>query len=196
MKKCVKGCVFLLFAGMLLGGCEKKNNESENSNEHSEVAVSESTEERTENFDSGQENDLVFDEKTDPVIHERVVQEIGIKVDARNVTDKGCLIVYSYIKNDKIPAEKLLGGERYYLQEKKENEWKPVQVKTRELFAWQDYGIIINETGEVSEENDWSGIYGTLPAGEYRIIKSISVDSDIKTIRYHDYYVACPFTIQ
>ncbi len=141
------------------------------------------------------ENNPVFDDDTDPVIYENRIPEIGIEIEAKKIRDSGCVIAYSYTQNETVSAEHLLGGEVYYLQMEVGGEWKPVPVSTKEPICWSDVGRIINRGEAVEFEENWTGIYGKLESGSYRIIKSIVVKADVNRTKYHKYYVSCSFTI-
>lgn len=109
----------------------------------------------------------------------------GVKLTAKNITPSGLTIVCT--QQDGEPTGELHTGSYYGLEVLRDGEWVAVDLLPMEHeLAWtmEAWGIPAN--AETEWVVNWSRLYGALPAGSYRISKSItdfrgSGDFDKKT---------------
>lgn len=92
-------------------------------------------------------------------VKEETVSPPGITLVIENSSDKECTY-----------------GEEFRLEKKTDGKWQPVPlVNGHIIFFSVGYRLFPGATAERDVRRD--GSYGTLDAGEYRIIKEISVDN-------------------
>lgn len=97
----------------------------------------------------------------------------GVKLTAKNITPSGLTIVCE--QQDGEPTGELHTGSYYGLDVLKDGEWIAVDLLPMEHeLAWtmEAWGIPAN--AETEWEVNWTHLYGELPAGTYRISKSIT----------------------
>lgn len=76
-------------------------------------------------------------------------------------------------------------GEQYTLQGKRDDKWVDVPYIIQD-WGFHDIGYIIKANDSVTIEVDWQWLYGTLPVGNYQLIKEIQVqqpDDSYKTVQ-------------
>lgn len=81
------------------------------------------------------------------------------------------------------------------IQVKKNDKWYPVDRKGD--FAQEDYLYLIQPDKTIVIDNDWSGMYGDLPAGYYRIVM-LAHDPRMENGKYIDstkHYIATEFEV-
>jgi len=94
----------------------------------------------------------------------------GITLEAENVTATGLTLLCHQQGGG---VEDLATEAAYVLQKRENSEWIDVPA-TREDICWDAMAYLIKTDGTTRWDVDWENLYGTLPAGEYRIGKSIS----------------------
>jgi len=124
----------------------------------------------------------------EPTSSETVNNLDKVTMSVKSITPTGLTVVMEN-KSDK----DCLYGEYFYLETKSEGTWYQVNVKIDGNYGFNDIGYYL-PAGELSEwEVDWEWLYGSLEAGEYRIIKDVS---DFRgTGDYDSYYLAAEFEI-
>ena len=96
----------------------------------------------------------------------------GVKLTAKNITPSGLTIVCT--QQDGEPTGELQTGSYYGLEVLRDGEWIAVDLLPMEHeLAWTMEGWAIPANAETEWEVNWSRLYGELPAGSYRISKSI-----------------------
>ena len=96
----------------------------------------------------------------------------GVKLTAKNITPKGLTLVCK--QQDGEPAGELQTGSPYSLEVYKDGEWIAVEMLPMENdLAWTEEAWRIPSNDTVEWTVDWSWLYGELPAGVYRISKSV-----------------------
>jgi len=109
----------------------------------------------------------------------------GVKLTAKDITPSGLTIVCT--QQDGEPTGELETGSYYGLEVLRDGEWVAVELLPMEgELGWADEAWMIPANAETEWEVDWSRIYGELPAGAYRISKSVmdfrgTGDYDTKT---------------
>ena len=96
----------------------------------------------------------------------------GVKLTAKNITPSGLTIVCT--QQDGEPTGELQTGSYYGLEVLRDGEWIAVDLLPMEHeLAWTMEAWAIPANEETEWEVNWSRLYGELPAGSYRISKSI-----------------------
>lgn len=112
----------------------------------------------------------------------------GVVLSAADVTPDGMTLVCA--QNDGNPTGELMTGAWYELEVSDSGQWQPVTVLT--ASCWIDVAWLI-PLGETTQwEVNWTWVYGTLPAGEYRIAKEIMdfrQTGDFDTCKSYAYFV-------
>ena len=123
------------------------------------------------NFDIGEKSTV-----------EVVDKYVTFEIDDETLTNESATVVF---RND---SEYTVSyGTPYELEIKEDGEWHKINV---ELFFTMP--LMSLEPGEsIDLEFNWAESYGKLAKGEYRIIKSVTVESD----NPESFYVAAEFTI-
>ena len=71
-------------------------------------------------------------------------------------------------------TDEIMCGSDYVLEQKVDGEWKAVPQKDPDMMvAWTAEAYTIPAGGEHRFTYDWDWLYGSLPAGEYRVGKNI-----------------------
>lgn len=96
----------------------------------------------------------------------------GITLTAENVTPTGLSIVCSQAGEE--PSGELQTGSWYILEELTKDGWIEVEWMPQEYeVTWTSEAWLIPLEDTIEWEVDWEWLYGKLPAGQYRIGKSI-----------------------
>lgn len=104
---------------------------------------------------------------------EAVEYDWGITLEATEVTAKGMTLV-CHQQGGKNIVE-LNTGSFYSLQRKDKKDWVDVELLSQENEAvWDTLAWLIKLNDDTEWEISWAWLYGELPAGEYRIVKSIT----------------------
>ena len=85
---------------------------------------------------------------------------------------KGKIIFTQSTKEGK-PKGELYTGEAYTIEKFDGRKWKEVPTKSGEPVTWIAIAYIITPDSTREQNIDFSDIYGELPPGEYRIVKSV-----------------------
>lgn len=99
----------------------------------------------------------------------------GISLDVESVSPTGATVVFRFGTEAPLPEWLLMGGNDYHIQRKAENRWIDVEPLTQAVFTTEAYDI----TNIRRHSIDWEWLYGTLPAGEYRIGKSVTLQRGV-----------------
>ena len=103
--------------------------------------------------------------------------EVTIEIEKGSISNTGVSIVITDKSNNKYDW-----GSEYYLQVKKDNEWKKVNSissgnNPKNVFNAFSYKV--DENHQLSQSFNWSTWYGELPSGIYRVEKP-AYDNTIK----------------
>ena len=122
--------------------------------------------------------------------YEKVNNFDGLTMTAKKDTvSNGGLTVTFDNKSDKT----CVYGESYFLEEKINGIWYQVPITLKSDYGFNDIGYEVTPEKDSEWKVDWKWLYGTLDAGEYRIIKDV-LDFR-KTGDYDTYILAAEFTI-
>ena len=108
--------------------------------------------------------------------------EITLKVKADTITKDGATFV---LENSR--EELITYNDAYTIEIKKDNKWHELNIINE--FADASYELNPKSTDEITI--DWSESYLTLPKGEYRVIKEVTIPDTLEL-----FYVDAPFTIE
>ena len=95
----------------------------------------------------------------------------GLTLTAKDVTPTGCTVVFT--QSGGSPTGELGSSSPFTLERYKNGQWTAVETLLKE-FDWTDEGWIINNDTSTEFKHVWNDIYGELPAGKYRISKSVN----------------------
>jgi len=96
----------------------------------------------------------------------------GVKLTVKNITPAGLTIVCT--QQDGEPTGELHTGSYYGLEVLRDGKWVGVELLPMEhVLAWTMEAWGIPSNTEAEWEVNWSRLYGELPAGTYRISKSV-----------------------
>lgn len=96
----------------------------------------------------------------------------GVKLTAKNITPSGLTVVCT--QQDGEPTGELHTGSYYGLEVLRDGEWVAVDLLPMEHeLAWTMEAWMIPQNADTEWEVNWSRLYGELPAGSYRIGKSV-----------------------
>ncbi len=96
----------------------------------------------------------------------------GIAIKAENITPTGLILRFTQA-GDK-PEGELQTGMPYTLEQKTADGWEPVKALQDDIF-WTSQAYMILSGGVTDLQTDWESLYGSLPAGEYRISKEVQL---------------------
>lgn len=112
---------------------------------------------------------------------------VAMTVIEGSITNNGLTV--SFENNS---GKQCIYGDYFCLEKKLNGKWYQVPVAI-ENYGFHSIGYNLASGEESKREVDWKWLYGTLDAGEYRIIKDILDFRD--TGDYDKYYLAAEFTI-
>ena len=108
---------------------------------------------------------------------------------AKDVTSAGMTLLIDQ-KGGNATGE-LTYGEPYSIECKNGDKWEPVKYLNNEV-AWMDIGYTLELGAHNEEQINWTGLYGYLSAGHYRLGKKFSAVIDGKT---KEIIICCEFDI-
>lgn len=94
----------------------------------------------------------------------------GITMEAKDVTASGMTLVIHQEGGVEVTGE-INTGDPYALYRLEDDIWTEVPT-TRDDIAWNAIAYLVPMGGELEQTLDWSWMYGQLPAGEYKLVKS------------------------
>jgi len=98
--------------------------------------------------------------------------EWGIGLAAENISQTGLTIVCR--QRGKEPSGRLQTGSYYSLERLEEGQWEALDMLPQEgELMWTQEAWLISAETDTRWEVDWEWLYGSLPAGRYRIGKEI-----------------------
>lgn len=98
-----------------------------------------------------------------------VGNNLGVQLSVANVTPTGLTLICNQSGGE--PTGELQTGTAYSLEKDVNGVWQAVEPM--EVMGWNDEALIIEKDGKTEWNIGWSLVYGTLPAGKYRIGKDI-----------------------
>lgn len=111
----------------------------------------------------------------------------GVVLSAKDVTPDGMTLVCTQSGGE--PTGELSTGAWYEIEVSDGGQWKSAPIYAE--VCWEDIAWIIPAEDVTQWEVNWTWIYGTLPAGEYRIVKEIMdfrQTGDYDTCRSYAYF--------
>ena len=126
----------------------------------------------------------------DRPVPEEATVDWGITMTAENVTPTGCILLVTQAGCDGIGE--LDCGVDYLLQGLTEDGWRPVKKIRNYDIASEAYPL--NDRTQTFEI-DWASQHGKLPAGTYRIGKSVITRNASGKLE-KQYFYSEPFTIE
>ena len=133
------------------------------------------SDEDPENID-GYQTWHIFDNEYRKIIidgdGDKWIETWGVRLETKNITSTGLTLICIQFEGG--PRGELQTDSFYFLEEKVENQWIPLEIiETEYERAWTDEAWIIPMNDEVEWEVNWEDLYGELAPGFYRIGKNI-----------------------
>jgi hypothetical protein len=116
----------------------------------------------------------------------------GLTLTAENVSPTGLTLVFT--QSDGTITGELQTGAAYWLDVETETGWEYVEPLDGEDICWTDEAWSLGTKCIIGYEVDWSGLYGALPAGHYRMGKNVMLCHDDSNWDNKTYYAE--FTIE
>ena len=127
------------------------------------------------------------EEKPEEPVQEAADNNWGIELLAKDVTPDGMTLVCTQSGGDR--TGELSTGDWYEIEVSDGGRWKTAPVYAE--VCWEDIAWEIPSEDTTQWEVNWTWIYGSLPAGEYRIAKEIMdfrQTGDYDTCRSYAYF--------
>lgn len=111
----------------------------------------------------------------------------GLVLTAGEISPTGCRLTYTQSGGE--PTGQLEYGREYHIEREEDGTWAKVPlILSGNAIVWTLEAVLIMPDSSQSEDVDWSGLYGTLPAGRYRVCKSITDFRQAGDYDKRDYY--------
>lgn len=134
---------------------------------------------------------LISNTTVDAIIGQVISDElVTMKIKEDAVTNIGATFILT--SHTEITDEYLY-GEAYILEYKDNDKWLTVPT-IRDDYAWNMIGYTLNSNKSNEIIVDWQWLYGELPIGEYRMVKTIDYFRD--TGDYDEYIISAEFSIK
>ncbi len=125
-----------------------------------------------------------------PTLYETVNNFDGVTMTVKKETALSAKLTVIFKNNS---SSQCIYGEYYCLEKKINGRWYQVPVVIDGSYGFNSIGYDLASGDDREWVADWDWLYGSLGAGEYRIVKDIS---DFRgTGDYDIYYLAAEFTI-
>ena len=111
----------------------------------------------------------------------------GLVLAAEDVTETEMTL--RFVQSGGEPSGELQTGSPYWLERETGDGWETVEPLLEDV-AWDMMAYLISMDGETEMSVDWSALYGQLPAGSYRLGKSIMDFRGTGDYDQKDYYAA------
>lgn len=117
--------------------------------------------------------------------------EIGLSFSLEKISPTGAVLVYSQF-DGKAPTGELQDGADFVLGQYRDGKWEEVPVVVEGAYGFNSIAYMIPKEEVTKRELDWEWLYGQLPAGEYRIGKTVM---DFRETADYDNYVIYAYFI-
>lgn len=112
----------------------------------------------------------------------------GLVLTASNVKPTGCSLTFTQSGGEEITGT-LEYGSYFSVEREEDGAWSRVPyIPSDHARAWNDIAYPIPMDSSESVELEWDWLYGELPAGHYRIVKSIMDFREPGNFDNRDYY--------
>ena len=110
------------------------------------------------------------DKSEEPSKEMQTADPWGLTLETTEVTPQGLTLRFTQSGGE--ADGELSTGSPFMLEELVEGEWQPVPTLISDL-AWDAIAYLIDDEAETLHRVNWEILYGALPAGEYRITKTV-----------------------
>lgn len=93
----------------------------------------------------------------------------GLELSVKHVAPTGVTLVIS--QSGGSPSGELRYGTAYKLQSLHGEDWEDVPYATEDNVAWTSEAYLVERNTASEVELSWAWLYGSLPAGQYRLVK-------------------------
>ena len=115
----------------------------------------------------------------------------GLSLEAKDVTPTGLTLVFTQQGGN--PTGQLQYGSDYALEVEQDGAWQAVPYAAQGDWAWTSEAYLVPMDSQTEQDVDWTFLYGSLPAGHYRLEKRVMDFRDTGDYDTQDYEVE--FTI-
>lgn len=98
-------------------------------------------------------------------------ENYGIVLSAKDITNTGLTLVF---ENSILPVGSISLGRYFAIQVLENDEWKDLETKTEAVFFTDAF---IPNDNNWSMDVEWEWLYGELPAGTYRVLKTVDISA-------------------
>ena len=98
-------------------------------------------------------------------------ENYGIVASAKDITNTGLTLMF---ENSILPVGSISLGRYFAIQVLENDEWKDLETKTEATFFTDAF---IPNDNNWSMDVEWEWLYGELPAGTYRVLKTIDISA-------------------
>lgn len=175
MKKYLYLFICTLVAFVFLAGCTNNNSITPQKQNNGTKTAKNSAEEITNWEPTAYENVNDFEGVT-MTVKEGTVSSTGLTVVFENISDRECIY-----------------GEYFCLEKNRDGKWYQIPVIIDGNYGFDDIGYNLTRRGVGEWPVNWEWLYGSLDAGQYRIVKDVLVFED--SGEYNVYYLATEFSI-
>ena len=98
-------------------------------------------------------------------------ENYGIVASAKDITNTGLTLMF---ENSILPVGSISLGRYFAIQVLENDEWKDLETKTEAVFHTDAF---IPNDNNWSMDVEWEWLYGELPAGTYRVLKTIDISA-------------------
>lgn len=131
------------------------------------------------------------DNRVDQNFEPTEIEGISMLIKENTLTDRGATVVI-YDTNGK---GTYIYGSSFRVDKKENGEWvKPKE--TGQNCGFNEMAYYVNDNGILEMEQNWDCMYGSLEAGTYRLVKDISLQSDIPITDNDKKYISVEFVIE
>ena len=121
-----------------------------------------------------------------PSVVSPAADDWGLILTAEGASPTG--LTLRFTQSGGAPSGQLQTGSPYWLEREENGEWTAVEPLMEDV-AWDMMAYLISMDGETEMAVDWTVLYGQLPAGSYRLGKSVMDFRDTGDYDQKDYYV-------
>lgn len=98
-------------------------------------------------------------------------ENYGIVASAKDITNTGLTLMF---ENSILPVGSISLGRYFAIQVLENDEWKDLETKTEAVFFTDAF---IPNDNNWSMDVEWEWLYGELPAGTYRVLKTVDISA-------------------
>ena len=119
------------------------------------------------------------------------IEGISMAIKENSLTNKEATIIIK----DTNKKGTYIYGDSFWIDKKENDNWISLTTIGKNC-GFNDIAYYTNDEGLLELKQNWDCMYGGLEAGTYRLVKDISLDSDVPLTESDKKYIAVEFTIE